>query len=89
MSNDQDRIASINLKASDHIRNWLIQYETGEMREDDLLAVVYAAMVTASALGYDVAGLVEETTAAAQRLLDMLDIDEDENNGWHSVANSV
>lgn len=65
---DEERVASINAKSVEHIVDWIQQLDDGELEPDDLLAVTYAALVTATILGYSPEDLIDDAKKAAANL---------------------
>lgn len=66
-------IDKINDGASKHLVTLLEQFSTGELSEEDVIAITYGSMITASALGYVLTDMAMEAEAAADRWLAFLE----------------
>lgn len=70
---EDERVNAINLKAGEHLQDWLEQLENEEVTADDLLASLYGASVAAYLLGYNPEVMVLDAKAGAERLLGLLE----------------
>lgn len=71
--NEDERVKKINLKAGEHLQDWLKQLENEEVTTDDLLASLYGASVAAYLLGCDPEVMVFDAKAGAERLMKLLE----------------
>jgi hypothetical protein len=75
---EEERIAKINARAGLHLQDLLEQLENEEITPDDLLPPLYAAMIVSILYGYSPSAMIEDAQAAADKLLAMLDKEENE-----------
>jgi len=77
---EEERVNAINLKAGEHLQDWLKKLEDKEATTDDLLASLYGASVAAYLFGYSPDALVDDAKAGAERLMELLKETENEQN---------
>lgn len=70
---EEERVNAINLKAGEHLQDWLKKLEDEETTTDDLLASLYGASVAAYLLGYNPEVMVLDAKAGAERLMGLLE----------------
>lgn len=70
---EDKRLEQINKSAGTYLQSWLEGLENGNVKEEDLLPSLYAAMVTAYLYGYSPDTMVVDAKAAAARLLAMVE----------------
>ena len=75
--NEDERVNKINLEAGKHVQDWLEKLEDSESA-DDLLASLYGGMVAAYLLGSSPDVMVIDAKAGAERLLAMVEDDEND-----------
>jgi hypothetical protein len=75
---EDERVNVINIKAGEHLQDLLEQLENEEITPDDLLPPLYAAMIVSILYGYSPSAMIEDAQAAADKLLAMLDKEENE-----------
>lgn len=78
MSDEQTRTKEINENAAAVQEDILLQLETGDMAEDDLLAMAYASLIAYSLLGYSTEHLASDAAKAADKIATMADAGQDE-----------
>jgi hypothetical protein len=76
--NEDERVQKINTKAGMHMHNWLQKLDDGEVEQDDMLALLYALMVTSLILGYSPEAMMKDAKSAAEKLEEMMLDDENE-----------
>lgn len=70
---EEERVEQINKNAGAYLQEWLAGLEGGDVTENDLLAALYAAMVTAYLYGYPPDKMAVDAKAAAARLIAMVE----------------
>jgi hypothetical protein len=75
---EDERVKQINERAGLHLQDLLEQLENEEITPDDLLPPLYAAMIVSILYGYSPSAMIEDAQAAADKLLAMLDKEENE-----------
>lgn len=65
---EQMRVDSINSVAREKLEQFLMQLETQELSEDDMLAYAYAALVTVGLLGYNLEFFTKDAIARVAAL---------------------
>lgn len=70
--NKDERIQKINQKAAGHMQEWLQKLYDGEVEQDDMLALLYALMVTSLLLGYSQEAIMKDAKSAAEKLEELL-----------------
>ena len=68
-----ERLAKLNENISSELETVLLEQEEGTKTEDQLLAEVYARMIAVSALGYSLSAMAESAEAAADRIMDLFE----------------
>jgi hypothetical protein len=75
---EEQRIKLINERAAAHLEDWLRQLEEGTAESDDLLAALYGGMIAAILLGYKPEHMVEDAKKGAERLMSLVEEQENE-----------
>jgi len=70
--NEDERVQKINQKAAGHMQEWLQKLDDGEVEQDDMLALLYALMVTSLLLGYSPEAMMKDAKSAAEKLEELL-----------------
>lgn len=73
-----ERLAKLNENISSELETVLLEQEEGTKTEDQLLAEVYSRMIAVSALGYSLSAMAESAEAAADRIMDLFEQTETE-----------
>lgn len=68
MSED-DRVKQINTEAAKQLSGFLLQLETGEITENQMVAIAYASMITVAVLGFSPKNMAKDAAKAAKKLL--------------------
>ena len=74
---EEERVEQINKNAGAYLQSWLEGLENGNVKEEDLLPSLYAAMVTAYLYGYSPDKIAVDAKAAAARLIAMVEKEEE------------
>lgn len=74
---EEERVKQINEKSAAYLQEWLEGLENGNVKEEDLLPSLYAAMVTAYLYGYSPDKMAVDAKAAAARLIAMVEKEEE------------
>lgn len=76
MDEEELRVKNIEECSRKKIEEYLLQLENHEITEDDILAMTYASLCTASLVGFTVEGLkqmVEDSTNYANHMIKLLE----------------
>ncbi len=68
-----ERLAQLNENISSEFETILLEQEEGTKTEDQLLAEVYARMIAVSTLGYSLSAMAESAEEAADRIIDLFE----------------
>jgi hypothetical protein len=75
---EDKRLEQINKNAGTYLQSWLEGLGNGNLKEEDLLSSLYAAMITAYLYGYAPDAMVVDAKAAAARLIAMVEKEDSE-----------
>ena len=78
--NEQERVDKIASAAGKILEGILESMEAETLDENQFLAETYARLIAAKLLGYSPTALVVDAEAAAQRLLDLVESEESDEN---------
>lgn len=72
---EQTRLEKINYATAKHVQDNLEQLANEEINSDDLLSMVYAALVTSMLLGYSPEELIEDVKISVEKITEMTEKD--------------
>ena len=74
---EEERVKQINEKSALYLHEWLLELDEGTKTPEDLLSLTYALMVTTRLLGFAPDKMLVDAEAAAERLMDFVENDEE------------
>lgn len=70
---EDERVKQINEEAAKKLHDFLLQLETGEITENQMVAIAYASMIVVAVLGFKPENMSTDAAKAAERLLNDLE----------------